>query len=70
MSDSRTFHLMLAGEHTNIPRTVTESFDEAVTVAKVMSRSTDHYNSQTLMVCDDYNVPLAFVHDGELYKRI
>lgn len=67
MSDNRTFHLMYADERTNIQRTTTESFDEAMTVAKVMSRSSNNYNAMIIMVCDDYNYPLAFVYDGELY---
>lgn len=51
-----------------IERSLTDNINEATTMAKIMSRATDHQNAQTIMIVNDKADPVMFVHNGICFK--
>ena len=53
-----------------IERSFTESFDEAVTMAKIMSRGNENINSMAIIIVNDKSDPVEFIHNGDRFIKL
>ena len=47
-----------------IDRSTTDQLDEAITMAKIMSRSSEHKPAQGIQILNEINNVIMFVHNG------
>ena len=52
-----------------IERSLTSNLEEAVIMAKIMSRANDNANAQSIIIVNDESDPVIYVHNGICFLK-